>query len=150
MQGPDHAALSGCSSGFYPGVSDHADVPVLQLILLGATLKLPLWALLCVGSLIMIQVEETMQVREGSSGEGWPVLTHLDKTSPPRSCHPLEDSVVSFMGHPVLPRVSCSSLLCHKQLHKFHKSLAKFPFVLRNKLDVTAKPHLGDKPAWCD
>lgn len=29
MQGPDHAALSGCSSGFYPGISDRAEVPVL-------------------------------------------------------------------------------------------------------------------------
>lgn len=60
MQGPDHAALSGCSSGFYPGFSDHAEVPVLQLILLEATLELPFWTLLCVGSLIMIQVKETM------------------------------------------------------------------------------------------
>lgn len=69
MQGPEHAAVSGCSSGFHPGVSDHADVPVLQLVLLEATLELPLGALLCVGSLIMIQGKETMQVREGSCGE---------------------------------------------------------------------------------
>lgn len=73
MQGQDHAALSGCriqcSSGFCPGVSDHAEVPVLPLIFLEAILELPLWALLCVGSLIMIRVKETMQVREGSRGE---------------------------------------------------------------------------------
>lgn len=37
--------------------------------LLEATLELPLWALLCVGSLRMIQVKEAMQIREGSCGE---------------------------------------------------------------------------------
>lgn len=37
--------------------------------LLEATLELPLWELLCIGSLSMIQVKETMQVREGSCGE---------------------------------------------------------------------------------
>lgn len=40
-----------------------------DLALLEATLELPVWALLCVGSLIMIQVKGTMQVREGSRGE---------------------------------------------------------------------------------
>lgn len=49
--------------------SDHAEVPMLHLVLLEATLELPSWALPCVGSLIMVQVKETMQVREGSRGE---------------------------------------------------------------------------------
>lgn len=81
----------------------------------------------------------------------WAVLTHLDKTSPPRSCHPLGDSVASFTGHPMLSRVSCSSLLCHiNSCINFTRSLLSFPFVLGNKLGVTAKPHLGYKPAWCD
>lgn len=69
VRGPDHAALIECSCGFYPDVSDHSEVPTLQLILLEATLELPLWALLCVGPLIIFQVKETMQVREESLGE---------------------------------------------------------------------------------